>query len=78
MRIFFTVIVTIAVLLGALTIGGYAYLKTHPFSARAKPSGLETSLARTVRYVSSPAGSHTLANPVPATEDAIAEGRRHY
>lgn len=78
MRVFLAVIITIAVLIAGAAGVGYTYLKLHHFSARVKPSHFETSLARMVRRVSEPDKYHDLANPVPATPDAIAEGRHHY
>ncbi len=78
MRTFLTVIVTIIVFVAVVAIGSYVYLKTHVLSARAKPSGIEATLAGLALEISTPAKYRTLSNPVPATPDTISEGMHHY
>ncbi len=63
--------VTLSVLVGV-------YFVTAGVSARPQPGALETFIARTVRNLA--IGWHTghEPNPVPNTEEAIAEGRAHF
>lgn len=48
------------------------------FSARAEPSTLEVTLARTARSLALPAGARDRINPVPKTQDALDEGMEHW
>jgi mono/diheme cytochrome c family protein len=64
-----------AVLLG--TFGGI-YFVTAGVSARPTPGRVETLAARTVRSLAISMRTRGLVNPVPASADAIAEGRDHF
>lgn len=70
--------VVVAVVLVATLGAGYAYLVTHTFSARAKPSSLEALVARNVRRLATSPAVRRLANPLPSTPLAVAEGRDHF
>jgi mono/diheme cytochrome c family protein len=72
------VVVTILLMFLVLAVGAFAYLKDHKFEAREKPTRLESRLVRTVRSISMPERDRNLANPVPATADALSEGFHHY
>jgi mono/diheme cytochrome c family protein len=48
------------------------------FSAREKPSWIETVLARRARKIAMPAGAKELKNPHPVTEASRAEAREHF
>lgn len=65
-----------------LLIGAAAWIvnmiKSHGFSAREKPSAIETYLARHARNLAFPPGADTLKNPLEPTPLAIAEGRDHF
>ena len=74
---------------GALAIGGvvfilgagswlYWFVTRHGFSAREKPSALETVLARHARRVATPSDAKALRNPVSATPLSLAEARDHF
>jgi len=54
------------------------YFVTAGVSARPQPGALETSIARTVRNLAIGWHAGHEPNPVPNTEDAIAEGRAHF
>jgi mono/diheme cytochrome c family protein len=60
--------------------GGFVFLKTgaNGFSARAKPSGLETYLAEMARSVAVPAGVREKRNPIPNSVEVLAEARAHW
>src|SRR5437762_1231874 len=66
----------------ALVIGATASLvwsiKTRGFSAREKPGGVETFLARRARSLATPAAAKSLRNPLQPEPLAIAEGRDHF
>jgi mono/diheme cytochrome c family protein len=47
-------------------------------SARAKPSALETAIARTAREMAAPSGAHNGKNPVPDSPDVQREARLHF
>jgi mono/diheme cytochrome c family protein len=71
---------TVLALVVAVTLGilAGAYFVLAGVSARPEPSGLETFIARTVRNLA--IGWHAAhpPNPVPDSEEAIAEGRKHF
>jgi mono/diheme cytochrome c family protein len=72
---------TLAVLAGAgVVIGVLAgtYLVTTGLSARPRPGSLETFAARSLRGVAIRAHAGATSNPVPVSDDVIAEGRAHY
>src|SRR5712692_4838167 len=62
----------------ALGILAGAYFVVAGVSARPQPSGLETLIARTVRNLAIGWHAGHPPNPVPNTEDSIAEGRAHF
>ncbi len=59
-------------------IWGLAFVRNHGFSAREKPTALEASVARRLRWLATPPGVRTLSNPLSETELAVAEGRDHF
>jgi len=54
------------------------YVRQHGFSARAKPSAVETFLARKVRSLATPAGVKAMRNPLSPTPLNVAEARDHF
>jgi len=54
------------------------YVRQHGFSARAKPSAVETFLARKVRSLATPAGVKAMRNPLNPTPLNVAEARDHF
>jgi len=68
------------ILLAMVLAGAYlAYaLFTHGFSAREKPSWVETYFARHARRIATPPGAKELKNPVPATPESMAEAQEHW
>jgi mono/diheme cytochrome c family protein len=71
-------------LIGILVIGlviaaaGLAYIRVTGLTARAKPSALETELARAVRSFAIPGTDRSRTNPVPRSEEAVRAGLEHY
>jgi mono/diheme cytochrome c family protein len=55
-----------------------AYFVTAGVSARPRPGALETSAARALRGVAIRLRTRGLTNPVPVSEEALAEGRAHF
>ncbi len=47
-------------------------------SARPEPPALEAAVARRVRHLAIPASARALRNPVPSTDDVIAQARAHF
>jgi mono/diheme cytochrome c family protein len=48
------------------------------FSTHAEPSAIERVLARGVRRLAIPAGARDVRNPVPLSEQVLADARAHY
>jgi mono/diheme cytochrome c family protein len=69
-------IAILAALAGAISF--VIWLSNHGFSAREKPSWIETVLARQARKIATPAGAKELKNPHPVTETSTAEAREHF
>src|SRR5216683_4714067 len=47
-------------------------------SSRAKPSALETAIARSARKMAAPSGAHNTKNPVPDSAEVQREARLHF
>ncbi len=64
----------------AIVAGGFVYLKSAAggFSARAKPTAAERVVARLVRHFAIPADARAMRNPVPVSDEALAEARAHF
>jgi mono/diheme cytochrome c family protein len=59
--------------------GGLFFLRGQAgFSAQARPSLIERWVARRVRNMALPAGAKERANPVPRSQDVLAEARAHW
>lgn len=48
------------------------------FSARQEPSRVERLIALTLRRLAVPAGARRARNPLPASQEVVAEGRAHF
>ncbi len=70
--------ITVFAVLALLAIAGMTYVVRTGLSARESPGALETRLARTVRAFAIPAAAKRTANPVPPTDEVLAEGMGHY
>jgi mono/diheme cytochrome c family protein len=70
----------IVILAVAVTVGilAGAYFVVAGVSARPQPGGFETFIARAVRNLAIGWHAGHPPNPVPNTEEAIAEGRAHF
>lgn len=67
------------VVIGLLAgLGGGIWLRTHGFSARRKPTALETFVAHRLRRLATPAKVRALENPIELAPLAVAEGRDHF
>lgn len=70
------IVVVLAALAGAISF--VIWFRNRGFSAREKPSWIETVLARQARKISTPAGAKELKNPHPVTDASTAEAREHF
>jgi len=61
-----------------LAAGGAFLPHLGGFSTRAKPTGLERWIARAVRSAAVPSADKARANPVPHTQEVLAEARAHW
>jgi len=63
-------------------LAGFAFLgwsiSQHGFSARAKPTWLETVMARNARRIALPRAAKKLEDPYPVTAETLKEGREHW
>jgi mono/diheme cytochrome c family protein len=61
-------------------VGGIAYIKffAHGFSAQARPGWFEVLAARAARKVAIPADAKNKPNPVPASDEVLAQARSHW
>jgi len=73
-------ITVLVVILAALTgiISFVIWFSNHGFSAREKPSWIETILARNLRKIATPAGVKEMKTPDSVTEASTAEAREHF
>jgi mono/diheme cytochrome c family protein len=69
-------VVILAVLAGVISF--VIWFSNHGFSAREKPSWVETVLARQARKIATPAGVKEMKNPDSVTETSTAEAREHF
>jgi mono/diheme cytochrome c family protein len=72
-----TILGIVVVLVVALLLLAWSFLRGG-FSARAKPSAMETSLARHARSMMTPASAKAMKNPYPTSPERPAEGREHW
>jgi mono/diheme cytochrome c family protein len=63
-----------------IAAGGYVYARfiAHGFSARVPPSAIESSIAAAALNVAIPSDARDRQNPVPSSDDVIAEARAHW
>jgi len=69
-------VVVLAALAGVISF--MIWFSNHGFSAREKPSWVETVLARHARKIATPAGAKELKNPQPVTDASMTEAREHF
>lgn len=72
------VVLAIVVVGVAGAAGLLAQLRTHGFSARVKPSAIETYVATTVRHFAIPPATRALVNPLAETPLRLAQARDHF
>ena len=78
MRSFRGIAAGAALLIFVAGLGAFAFLRTHTFSSREKPTALEAFVARRVRRLATPPTVRELRNPIEPTPLAIAEARDHF
>jgi mono/diheme cytochrome c family protein len=57
---------------------GWWYVRVHGFSARAEPLAVEKAVAERLRHLSVPAAQRDMKNPLPLTDEVLADGRAHF
>ena len=62
----------------ALAVCGWWYVRVHGFSARAQPLPVEKFVAERLRHLAVPAAERDRKNPLPLTDESLAEGRAHF
>jgi mono/diheme cytochrome c family protein len=72
--------VAVVVVLLATLAGSAMLLRTlrHGFSAQEEPTRIEAVLARTMRHYAVPSDLRGRKNPIPATQEVLAEARAHF
>ena len=78
MRTVPALIVSALLLAGVATAAGLTYVKMTGLRSQPDPGALETRVARSIRAQAVPFEIKTLRNPVPASTDAVAAGRKHF
>jgi mono/diheme cytochrome c family protein len=71
-------VVGLFALIGAAAAIAVALLLRGGIGARAEPGALETAIARPLRSLGLPRDARDLQNPIPATAEALADGRAHF
>src|SRR5260370_23097346 len=73
-QIFLLIVVVVVILLAAAAVS----ILHDGLSARARPTPLETAIARTARKMAAPSGAHKKKNPVADSPDVQREARLHF
>lgn len=75
-----TKLILLLILIPVAVIAGWLYwlVAFHGFSARERPSAVETFFARHARRIATPKGAKELKDPIPPDPLSIAEGRDHF
>ena len=73
-QIFLLIFVVVVILLAAAAVS----ILHDGLSARAKPTALETAIARTARKMAAPSGAHNQKSPVADSPDVQHEARLHF
>ena len=74
-RVIRRLIVAVLALIGLVAVAGAAMLASGGISARPEPGRLEMAVAPRLRSLAIPAAARNQTNPVPASPQAIADGR---
>lgn len=78
MRVAKIVVLTVFVVISIQAAGMWLLMRNQGFSAKEKPSWMESMMARQARNVATPSDAKTLKNPRTVSEDTIAEAREHW
>ena len=65
-------------MLGVIVIAGFVYLRATGLEAMTEPGPIETRVARAARRLATPSAVRSMANPVPKSAEAIADGMAHF
>jgi mono/diheme cytochrome c family protein len=72
------VVLVVLAIVAAGAAAGFWYVRATGLSARAEPGPTEARLARAVRRLAIPRDVRDRPNPVPRTDEALAQGRAHF
>ena len=72
------VVVTVFVVVLVEVVAVEVFVRAHKFSAKEKPSWLESTFAQHARNISVPADARALKNPRSVTEEVMTEAREHW
>lgn len=78
MSVLIRVVIAVALMAAAAAAGAMAYVKVTGLKSQPDPGALETRLARAVRALAVPDEIRSMANPVPASPEAVAAGLKHF
>ena len=78
MRLILKVLASLLAAAIVVTLVAASWIGSRGISAKAQPGRVETALARTMRRFAIPRGDRGRPNPVPRSEQIIAEGMAHY
>jgi len=71
-------LLAVALILVAGAVTALWYVLQSGFSAKDRPMGIEVMIARRLRHLAVPQAQREMKNPVPATEEVLAEARIHF
>src|SRR5919112_3817833 len=77
-RLIRRLIVAVLALIGLGAVAAAAMLMQGGISARPEPGRLELAVAPRLRAMAIPASARQARNPVPASDEAIADGLEHF
>ena len=73
------IVLIIAAILALGTFGGYVWLRSaNGFSARSKPTSMESFAARAARKLALPAGARDKQNPISKSQEVLDEAMGHW
>lgn len=78
MRRFALVLSGVVFVVLALLVALLVYLRVTGLRTGGEPGAIETSLARAARRLAIPSAIRTMANPIPKSAEAVADGMAHF
>ena len=78
MRVAKTIVLTVFVVILIQAAAMWLFMSNQGFSAKEKPSWMESMMARQARSVATPSDAKTLTNPRTVSDETLSEAREHW